>query len=231
MNKHINYTMRMIICLLILVFGIAVTGCGNKKGSGADDTKAAGITQAVEAQISQGEDTESTQSEASDAEELDAEESGESESQFRLAEFNALTLDGESFTQEALANYDLTVINLWATWCLPCVLEMPDIAELSKELPDNVRLITYCLDYDDISEVSKVLNKAGYEGVTIVDADGDMSRLADACEYIPTTVFVDSEGNSVHDILVGGQSRLKKVYLDAINESLGKLGKDEISLK
>ena len=101
MNKHINYTMRMIICLLILVFGIAVTGCGNKKGSGADDTKAAGITQAVEAQISQGEDTESTQSEASDAEELDAEESGESESQFRLAEFNALTLDGESFTQEA----------------------------------------------------------------------------------------------------------------------------------
>lgn len=212
MNKHFVYrfSTRLIFCLMILVLGASVTGCGNNKKTEADNAKAA----------------ESTQIEGANAG-----ESGESESQFRLAEFNALTLDGESFTQEALANYDLTVINLWATWCLPCLLEMPDIAELSKELPDNVRLITYCLDYDDISEVSKMLNKAGYEGVTIVDADGDMSRLADACEYIPTTVFVDSEGNSVHDILVGGQSRLKKVYLDAINESLGKLGKDEISLK
>ena len=148
-----------------------------------------------------------------------------------LASFTATTLSGEAFSQENLAEKDLTVVNFWATFCSPCISEMPDLAAFEEALPDHVALITVCLDGGgDLDAVQSILTKAGYNGVTLVSGDGDLGSLANQIIYVPTTVLVDSEGNLVGEPIIGGQKDLTATYLDAVNSALSSAGKAEISL-
>lgn len=149
-----------------------------------------------------------------------------------MKSFTAATLDGGTFTQEDIAAKDVTVINFWSLMCGPCVEEMPDIAAFSKALPDNVRMVTVCLDgTGDEETVSSILNEAGYNGVTLLSGDGDFKSICDNIQYTPTTVLVDAEGNLVGDAIIGGQEDLSGTLLTAVNTALKASGKAEISLE
>lgn len=146
-----------------------------------------------------------------------------------LKSFEADCLDGSTFTQENLAEKDVTVINFWALTCGPCIREMPEIAEFEKSLPDNVQLITVCLDGAGATDIVKdVLEEAGYEGITLLDGDGDFIMTCRAIMYTPTTVLVDSEGTMLGGAIIGGRDNLAEVYLEAINSALKDMGKEEI---
>lgn len=158
-------------------------------------------------------------------------ESGSSE-QGALSSFSADTLDGGTYTQEDLAARDLTVINFWGTFCGPCIAEMPDLAAFAKALPDNVELITVCVDAEsDPDGAEALLRQAGYEGVTLTGGDGDFLPLLQAVQAVPTTVFVDSQGNLVGEAIIGGGfDNFSEVFLEAVNAALEEGGKDAISL-
>lgn len=149
-----------------------------------------------------------------------------------LASFTAGTLDGGSFTPEDIGAKDVTVLNFWALSCGPCIAELPDLAGFAAALPDNVQLVTVCLDGSGNEEAAReVLEQAGFEGVTIIAGDGDMGALANSLMYTPTTVFADSEGSLVGSAIIGRQADLSEAYLAAVNQVLAAGGKDEISLE
>ena len=149
-----------------------------------------------------------------------------------LASFSAGTLDGGTFTQEDIAAKDVTVLNFWALTCPPCIAEMPDIADFEKALPDNVVMLTVCLDgYGNEDSVKEVLENAGFEGVTLITGDGDLLDLANNLMYTPTTVLADSQGALVGEAIIGGQADLSAAYLEAVNQALEAGGKDAISLE
>ncbi len=149
-----------------------------------------------------------------------------------LASFSAGTLDGGTFTQDDIQEKDVTVINFWALTCGPCIAEMPDLAAFAAALPDNVQVITVCLDGAGSEEyVRMVLEEAGFAGVTLVSGDGDLQALCGNLMYTPTTVFADAEGNLVGDAVVGGQKDLAETFLEAVNRVLAAGGKEEISLE
>ena len=148
-----------------------------------------------------------------------------------LKSFSAGTLDGGTFTQEDIQAKDVTVINFWALTCGPCIVEMPSLAAFGKALPENVQLITVCLDGAGNEESAQsVLQDAGFEGVTLISGDGDLLDLSGNLMYTPTTVFVDAEGNLVGDAVIGVQKDMEAVFLAAVNQELAAGGKDEISL-
>lgn len=149
-----------------------------------------------------------------------------------LKSFTATTLDGGSFTQDDIAAKDVTVINFWARTCGPCIAEMPDLAAFSNALPDNVQVVTVCLDGAGNEAVAQsVLDEAGFGGVTLVSGDGDLAGLAGNLMYTPTTVFADSEGSLIGDAIIGGQADLSGTYLEAVNAALRAGGKEEVSLE
>ena len=149
-----------------------------------------------------------------------------------LESFSAVTLEGESFTQDDIAAKDATVINFWALTCRPCIAEMPDLAAFAGALPDNVQVITVCLDGAGNEEtVQSVLDGAGFTGVTLVAGDGDLVDLAWNVIYTPTTVCADSEGKLIGKTIIGGQRDLEGTLLTAVNEVLKDGGKAEISLE
>ena len=149
-----------------------------------------------------------------------------------LKTFTAQTLDGGTFTQEDIKSKDVTVINFWTTSCGPCIAEMPDLAAFEKAMPENVQLVTVCLDaiWGAEESAKKILQESGYEGITLVSGDGDFENICNNIQYTPTTIFIDAEGNMVGDAIIGGQKNLSETFLNAVNAVLKSGGKAEISL-
>ena len=153
------------------------------------------------------------------------------EEPFRMASFTAETLDGGTFTQEDIAAKDVTVMNFWSTTCGPCIAEMPDLAAFAKALPENIQLVTVCLDgLGNEETAAKYLDEAGYTGVTLVSGDGDFLTLCRQVVYTPTTVFLDAEGTLAADPIVGGQADLTSDCLAAVNAVLAAEGKEAVQL-
>lgn len=126
-----------------------------------------------------------------------------------LNEFTATTLDGGSFTAADWADADVTAVNIWSTTCGPCIREMPELAEYAASLPENLRVMTWCLDAAYVSESTDIgafMEECGFTGITLVSGDGDLNTLYGQLLYTPTTVFVDSEGNMVAEPIIGAGS-------------------------
>lgn len=140
--------------------------------------------------------------------------------------FTATTLEGAEISESEFARADVTVINIWGTTCPPCIAEMPELAEFRASLPENVALMTWCLDggfYPD--QAQAILNDAGFDGLTIISAEGDLASLGSSIMFTPTTVFVDSEGNIMGDVIIGAGNVTEK-YTEKINNCLLSLGKE-----
>ena len=144
--------------------------------------------------------------------------------------FDASLLDGSAVSAEELFDgKDVTVINCWATWCPPCLDEMDELAAFAKTLPDNVQLITYCVDgTQHKDECASILEEAGFEGKTMISANGDFATLIEQMQYVPTTIFVDSVGRQLCDSLIGSPSDLASAYTERINNALKSSGKDTL---
>ena len=144
--------------------------------------------------------------------------------------FDASLLDGSAVTADELfGDCDVTAINIWATWCPPCLDEMDELAEFGKDLPDNVQLVLFCVDgTTHAEECQTILDKAGYEGKCIISATGDFSTLVNDVQYIPTTIFVNNTGKQQCDSLIGAQQPLDAAYKERINIGLKAAGKSEL---
>ncbi|GEM_PF-344482 len=143
--------------------------------------------------------------------------------------FSAKTTGGGTFTEKDLAPYDLTVINFWATFCAPCLKEMPALAMLQKKLPKNIQLITVCLDANKpTNDIDAILVRSKLDGITLVSGKGDLNKLMMQVTKIPTSVFVDSKGNMVLPELIGRPKNLEETYIQLINQALKGMGKAPI---
>ena len=73
-----------------------------------------------------------------------------------LKSFAGITLDGEMFTQKDIAAKDITIINFWTLTCGSCLVELPDLAAFAGALPDNVRMMTVCVDGGGDPEIRRI---------------------------------------------------------------------------
>jgi thiol-disulfide isomerase/thioredoxin len=142
-----------------------------------------------------------------------------------MNDFSAETLDGDSFTNDDLTEYDLTVVNIWTTWCTYCIEEMPDLQKLySDMLPDNVNFITICGDANEEPELSrKIIERLECTFKTLVPDEKLQESLLNEVQAFPTTIFVDSKGNIVGDPQMGAPSadgEVADAYLQLINDRL-----------
>lgn len=112
-----------------------------------------------------------------------------------LMNFSTQDMDGNPVTQDIFSDYDLTMINVWATWCGYCIEEMPELAKLKDMLPENVDLITICDDADIETDLAKqILEASGANFQTLMVSEDMRNDFMSQIYAFPTTYFVDSEG-------------------------------------
>jgi thiol-disulfide isomerase/thioredoxin len=134
--------------------------------------------------------------------------------------FSTQDIDGNQVTNAIFADKKLTMVNMWTTWCPPCIGEMPDLGKLARSMPEGSQLVGIVLDaYDPgaLDEAQKILSKAGATFPQFLPSDG-MSLFLEKVEAIPTTVFVDADGKIVGQSLVGARS--EKEYRSEIEKIL-----------
>ena len=120
--------------------------------------------------------------------------------------FSAQTLGGETVTETFFGQYDLTMVNVWASWCGPCCKELPELGELYGKLPQNVGFLSVTIDEPgDLKAAQDILAQ---NGCTFPCLDGQASEgltknVLNGVMAIPTTLFFDSQGNQVGEMIVG----------------------------
>lgn len=147
-----------------------------------------------------------------------------------LSNLQTMDIDGKEFSGKDFSDYDLTMVNVFATWCSPCVQEIPDLAEIQKEMKGKgvniVGVVTDTVDQtgenQEALEKAKLIrerSKAEYPFL-IPDKSNFNGRLS-GIQAFPETFFVDKKGQIVGETYSGSHN--KKAWLEIIEKELAKV--------
>ena len=120
-----------------------------------------------------------------------------------LPELSWTTADG---TVRRIADYkgQGVVLNLWATWCQPCVAEMPALEKLARALEkDRIAVLPLSSDRAGAPVVEKFYNSRNITGLPVLLDPRSQASHALNLRGIPTTLLLDREGRE-HARLEGG---------------------------
>ena len=136
-------------------------------------------------------------------------------------EFHALD-GGELLSLDDSAG-DLRLINYWATWCVPCIRELPALAALAAQRADApMQIVPISLDQKGADEVPVFIEELNVSGLTwYADPSARSGQDADVFA-LPTTVFVDGEGRELGRV-VGAADWLSPAATELIDALLDNL--------
>lgn len=91
----------------------------------------------------------------------------------------------------------LTLVNLWATWCVPCLREIPELQKLKQQFADkNIAIVPISID-EETKAVRPFLNQHGFNQYsTWLDPNKNIEQIIPA-NVVPATYVFDSNGNLV----------------------------------
>lgn len=140
-----------------------------------------------------------------------------------MPDFKTKSITGETFTKEIFASKKITIVNIWGTFCPPCIGEMPELGEMARNLPADAQIIGIVCDADEYStqQIQQALNitkEARADFVNLV-LDEQLVKFLDNIEAVPTTIFVNSKGEIVGKMIVGAD-------VDGYKDELEKLLKE-----
>jgi peroxiredoxin len=118
-------------------------------------------------------------------------------------DFTLVTLDGKSVT---LSDYrgKIVFLNFWATWCPPCVREMPSMENLHRAMKNHdFAILAVSIDMKSTYHVKSFIEKRKYSFPIMHDVSKDVARSY-VVSGIPTTFIIDKKG-VIEERLVGGR--------------------------
>lgn len=193
--------MRKKLAAIILLGCLLLTGCSDKKNEEGSNPSA---TPEVSQDESQG-----------TAEDV------------YLIEFQATTVEGEEWNSDKFANSKLTLVNAWATYCNPCLSEMPDLGEIAAEydaadfqIVGVVCDVTSDADAEAIDTVKQLVEetKAAYPHLLLNESL--YSAMIGASDSVPTTYFINRDGQLL-GYVIGAQE--KSAWTSIIDELLAEM--------
>lgn len=98
-----------------------------------------------------------------------------------------------------LADYQgrWVVVNFWATWCVPCIQEIPEIAAFAKQNP-RVVVIGIAMDAENLAKVRQFARKVGHD-YPLVMADASVEKQLGEPRALPATRIFDPSGKVTYD--------------------------------
>lgn len=127
--------------------------------------------------------------------------------------------DGNEVDKSLFEGHRLTMVNIWATFCNPCLSEMPELGELAAEYAKEeggVQIIGICTDITDLSGnttqeavdgAKQIVKMTGAAYPHLIPNDEFMAFLMQEVPGVPTTFFVDENGEVIGDEVVGAKSK------------------------
>ncbi len=199
--------------VMIILLGALLTGCAQNKEAVMENETIESTSEVVsEAEVQ----TETTTEETTETQEEEP----------YIVSFEANTIDGEAFSSDIFAQSRLTMINVWATYCNPCLSEMPDLGEIAAEYDSTeFQMIGIISDVaeesseEDINNAKDLIEqtKANYPHLLLNESL--YMNLVGGVSSVPTTFFVNQKGEML-GYAMGAQS--KETWVSIIEDLLSK---------
>ena len=196
---------RLLLVMLASLMVLSSSACA-KSGGGQGQSSEPVASSSASAQVEEPVSSENTSGDANPDEPT-------------LKNFKTTDLDGNEVTQEIFSNADLTMINIWATYCNPCLGEMPDLGVLAEEYADQgVQIVGILMDvYDQnwnvvqsqVDLAKEIIQETGADYLHLMPSTDLIYAKLRYVQAVPETIFVDKEGNLVGEPHLGARTKDK----------------------
>ena len=193
--------------LILMLAGLLLAGCGGNSDNGNVAGNGGLQGSNVSEESGNGADENGTEN--------------ATEQQVYVLEFtDAKTTEGENMSSDVFANSKLTMINVWATFCGPCINEMPDLGEIAGAYDaadfQMIGIISDAVEGDEdmLAEAKEIIDETGADYPHLLLNEELYMNLVGASDSVPTTYFFNQDGELL-GYLVGARS--KEVWEEIID--------------
>ena len=132
-----------------------------------------------------------------------------------FSSFTAADIHGNPVDQRVFADAKLTMVNIWATFCSPCISEMSDLAALSTAFGEDFQVVGIVIDaadrngniYSDKMELAlSIIEDTGANYLHLLPSPSLHSAYLKDVQAIPVTIFVDASGRQIGETYLGAKS-------------------------
>lgn len=131
--------------------------------------------------------------------------------------FTASDLSGATQTEAIFSQASLSLVNIWATYCQPCLAEMPDLGALAEEyagkgvqiigIPSDIFDAHGHVDADQLDLAQEIVDITSASYTHLIAGHDLQESILSQVMYVPTTYFVDKDGNILGEAYVGMRSK------------------------
>lgn len=149
-----------------------------------------------------------------------------------LASFRAVDINGVLRDESLFKGHKVTMINIWATFCGPCIDEMPDLGQLSADYKDKglqiVGIVSDVMpqksgsfDAHQLLSVRLLTQQLQADYIHLLPSSDLYKAVLGSTSVVPTTYFVDENGKVIGDPVLGSKSReaWSKVFDTVLSEA------------
>ncbi|MFV0517619.1 MAG: TlpA family protein disulfide reductase [Aminipila sp.] len=197
MRKSKIKLLAMVTALLIVANGCSLANTGDNATNEENVTSVDKVTSVEQGDLNTQSDniTNGGVAEKAEVEKLAGE----------FKEFETKDLQGNPVTaKDVFSGQDLTVINLWGTFCSPCIGEMPDLGELAKEYSDKgVKFVGIPVDAEDDKKIATaidIVEKTKADYLHLLPSKDLYNIYLKGVTAVPETLFVDKTGTIVKSV-------------------------------
>lgn len=122
-----------------------------------------------------------------------------------IPEFQCVDSQGNAVTNDIFSDNKVTLVNLWGTWCGPCVAEIPTLQSVYERMKDKgVGVIGVVEDAQGNEEmVQKILSECGVTYTNIYPDEKFYDDFVSLCFTFPSSLIVDNQGNVIMPLISG----------------------------
>ncbi|HLT23651.1 MAG TPA: TlpA disulfide reductase family protein [Ignavibacteria bacterium] len=214
--------MKIFNLFIALVISLAVIACGDSKDKTTSDNKTNDNSNVENTSNTTPNNTNTTTEQSGDGQKLSPVGTIEAASTKGTAPNFTWEENGQQMSMNDLKG-KVVFVNLWATWCGPCIKEMPELSAISTELKDkDFKMVGLNVFHQEGTPDVKDFLKEKPVSYWVVDGNDELVAAFEqstgaAIEGVPTTYIIDKEGKIV-ETLVGMRS--KEQFMAEINKYL-----------
>lgn len=129
--------------------------------------------------------------------------------------FSAKDIDGKNVSEKVFADSKITMVNVWGTFCGPCIREMPDLGVLNKKYGDDFQIVGIVIDTVNskglvnaktVNSAKNIVKTTGADYLHIIPDSSLLNGVLSEVYAVPTTFFVDSSGRIVGKVYTGSRT-------------------------